>query len=275
MTNPFPSLAESARNTRVSYILASVTLGMFALGASLPGFSPVVRLTAGRVPVDGLSLVTFLFASPMMSDAALAAVILVYFGRDLEKHLGPLRFLLIYFTSALAGVAAQVAGQPQLPIGGGTAATIGVLVVYAYLWPLNSVSMLGALSIGPRQFLMLTVGYRFLFGGLVGGGAGLSVLGGLGMGALWCAWLSRTSAASKYRRTLRTALVGDAASWSGFQWSMISRSGLHPVTLEELDRVMSKANDKGMRALSDEERAFVHRLRLQSAAPGSPSDQRT
>jgi hypothetical protein len=163
-----------------------------------------------------------------------------------------------------------------MPIGGGAAAAMGTLVVYAYLWPLNRVQILGAIATGPRQLLMISVGYRFLFGfGASAGGTGLSLLGGCAMGALFCGVLSHTSAGSKYRRNLRTALVGDARSWSTFDWNSIPREGLHPLTLEELDRVMAKAKDKGLRSLTDDERAFVHRMRQQqsgqNATAGAPT----
>ena len=269
MSNPFPYIAESTRNVRASLVLAATTLTLFALGMSFPGFSPTLQLSPARVPVGRASFSTFLFASPTVTDAILAAVILVYFGRDLEKNLGTGKFLVLYFLSALGGVTAQLMAPPRVPIAGGTAAAIGALVAYSYLWPLNRVSVFGTMAIGPRQLLMISVGYRFLWGGGLAGGAGLSLLGGLAMGAVFCAWMSHTSAASKYRRSLRTALVGDAASWSTLDWDAIPREGLHALTLEELDRVMAKAKTKGIRSLTDDERAFVHRLRLRSATADS------
>lgn len=266
MSNPFPSIVESTRNVRASSVLAATTLTLFALSMSVPGVSPALHLTAARVPVGRASFGTFLFASSSVTDAVLAAVILIYFGRDLEKNLGTGKFLVLYFLSALAGVSAQLMAPPRAPLAGGTAAAIGALVVYAYLWPLNRVQVFGTMTIGPRQLLLISVGYRFLWGfGLAGGGTGLSLLGGVGMGALFCVWLSHTSAASKYRRSLRTALVGDAASWNSVDWDAIPREGLHALTLEELDRVRTKATASGIRSLTDDERAFVHRLRLRSA----------
>ncbi len=280
MTNPLPVILEHTRNVRASVLLAATTVVLFALSNTIPGFTPGVHLTAARVPVDRTALLTFLFASPTVTDAVLAAVILYYFGRDLEKNLGTGKFLLLYFLSAIAGVAVQFSAPPRMPIGGGTAAAIGTLVVYAYLWPLNRVQIFGAIATGPRQLLMISVGYRFLFGfGVSAGGTGLSLLGGLAMGALFCGVLSHTSAGSKYRRNLRTALVGDAKSWSTFDWNTIPREGLHPLTLEELDRVMAKSKDKGLRSLTDDERAFVHRMRQQqsgqAANAGAPSSAPT
>jgi hypothetical protein len=171
--------------------------------------------------------------------------------------------------SALGGIGVELL-LPAGPLGGGPAAAIGVLVVHAYLWPLNRIRMLGIITVGPRELLLFMVGYRFLwrfgFGGM-GGGAmpGLGVLGGAAGGALFCAWLSHTSAASQYRRTLRSAMVGDASSWSSLDWDAIPREGLHALTVEELDRVRAKVEAQGLRSLSEDERAFVHRLRLRTS----------
>src|SRR6478672_10668972 len=77
------------------------------------------------------------------------------------------------------------------------------------------------------------------------------VLGGAAGGALFCAWLSHTSAASQYRRTLRSAMVGDASSWSSLDWDAIPHDGLHALTVEELDRVRAKVEAQGVRALSE------------------------
>jgi membrane associated rhomboid family serine protease len=274
MTNPFPTIAEHTRSLRASTVLAFTTVVLFILDASMPQFTSGLQLSAARVPVASISLLTFLFAASTVTDAILAAVILVYFCRDLEKNLGTGKFLLLYLSGSLAGAGAQLLGASRLPVAGGAAAAIGALVVYSYLWPLNRVVVLGTIPVGPRQLLMITVGYRFLWGfGMTGPGAGtaLSLLGGAAMGVLFCGWLSHTSAASKYRRALRTALVGDAASWSGFDVNSVPRDGLHSVTLEELDRVLAKAKDKGIRSLTDEERAFVHRLRQRAQAETAPA----
>ncbi len=99
------------------------------------------------------------------------------------------------------------------------------------------------------------------FFGLLGLAGTVAIVGGLAGGLLFCFWLEHTSAGSLYRRRLRTALVGDASSWNDVDWDAIPREGLHQITVEELDRVIAKARAYGVRSLTDEERAFAHRMR--------------
>ena len=280
MPSPIPALIERMRDVRVYAAVAIAIAVLAALDASLAWFTPSLLLTAAHRLANPMALSSFLFASPGGMDALPAAVIVFYFGRDLEKKFGALAFLGIYLLCALGGAAVGLTA-PGTPMGGGPAGAVGALVVYAYLWPLNRVRMFNLVTIGPRELLLIMVGYRFLWrfgaGGMggPGGASGLAVLGGAAGGVLLCAILSHTSAASQYRRTLRTAMVGDAASWSSLDWDAIPRDGLHALTVEELERVRAKADDGGIRALSDEERAFVHRLRLRTTTSAPEESSRT
>jgi Rhomboid family len=272
MSNPIPALMERMRDVRVYAVIALAIVVLAALDASLSWFTPSLLLTKAHRPANPMAFSSFLFASPGGMEALPAAVILFYFGRDLEKKFGALAFLGIFLLCAAGGAAVGLM-MPGTPMGGGPAGAIGALVVYAYLWPLNRVRILNVITIGPRELLLVMVGYRFLWrfgmGGMGGRGAGsgLAVLGGAAAGALVCAVLSHTSAGSQYRRTLRSAMVGDAASWSSLDWDAIPREGLHALTVDELDRVRAKAESSGVRSLTDDERAFVHRLRLRATSP--------
>src|SRR5690242_10745932 len=145
MTNPFPTIAEHTRSLRASTVLAFATVVLFILDSSSPRFHAGLQLSSGHVPAASISLLTFLFAASSVTDTVLAGVILVYFCRDLEKNLGTGKFLLLYFSCSMAGAGAQYLGASRLPIAGGTAAAIGALVVYAYLWPLNRVTVFGSI----------------------------------------------------------------------------------------------------------------------------------
>jgi hypothetical protein len=267
MANPVHSLADRMRDVRLSVVLALAMLALAAIDAIAPTFTPALLLDKAHHPVNRDALLTFLCASPGGLDAFPAAAILYYFGPEVERKLGVWRFLLLFVLSALGGIGVELL-LPAGPLAGGPAAAIGVLVVHAYLWPLNRVRMLGIITVGPRELLLFMIGYRFLwrfgFGGM-GAMPGLGVLGGAAGGALFCAWLSHTSAGSQYRRTLRTAMVGDATAWSSLDWDAIPRDGLHALTVEELDRVRAKVESQGIRSLSEDERAFVHRMRLRVA----------
>lgn len=280
MLSPLPPLASGSREARATYLLAAAGVIVFALGAALPGLTPAApaamrgippellrRLPPGAIPDASPTYTVWmmlagLFMSPSVIDAVLGTAILIYFGRDVERQLGLSRFLLLYFLGAVLGLGVQLATS-SFTLAAGTAGAIAVLLVYARLWPLNRVSVFGVAAVGARELLMVGVGYRLLWRmGLGGSGDLLAALGGLAGGAIFCAWLEHTSAGSDYRRRVRSALVGDAKSWNEIDWDAIPRDGLHPLNLEELDRIADKARTSGVKSLTDDERAFVHRLRL-------------
>jgi len=239
--------------------LAAATIILAALPMVVPHWTPLLRFSRGGMPLDPRALLTFAFTAPSIRDTLFAAVLLASFGPDIERQLGRLTFLALYLSAAIGGAATAIA-TPNAPAGGAFAAAVGMLVVYAYLWPLNRVSVVGITAVRARDALIFLVGYRLFFGFGFGGGVDASPIGGLVVGVLWMAVLNHTSAASQYRRRLRTALVGDGKG--DIEWDAIPRDGLHPLTLEELERVQQKCEAEGPRALNDEERAFVHRLRL-------------
>lgn len=240
--------------------IAALQLLTAVLGVAMPGWSPTIQFSPAMMPADGSALLTFPFAANTLWDTAVAAVVLASFGPEVERQLGRPKLWAIYLTTAVAGGATALA-MPGFPAGGALAGAIGLLVVYAHFWPLNRVPILGFTAIGPRELLAVLLGYRLFFG-LGGSWFDAAPFAGLAAGLLWLAALHHTSAASQYRRRLQTALVGDRASWADVDWDAIPRDGLHPITLEELDRVIAKGRAHGVRALTEEERAFLHRMRL-------------
>ena len=242
--------------------LAAAAIALAVLPLLGPHWSPLLRLTKAHTLADPTALLTFAFTAASMRDALVGALVLATFGPDVERQFGVWMFLALFLTSAIGGAAALII-TPNLPAGGVFAGAVGLLVVYAYLWPLNRVPIFGFGAVTARDALIFLVGYRLLFGfGFARGGMiDATPFGGLAVGLLWMAVLQHTSAASKYRRRLREALVGKQA-WSSIDFDAIPRQGLHALVLEELDRVRAKYEAQGARSLNDEERAFVHRLRL-------------
>src|SRR5215217_3769092 len=118
MSNPIPSLVERMRDVRVYAAIALAILVLAALDASLSWFTPSLLLTKAHRPANPMAFSSFLFASPGGMEALPAAVILFYFGRDLEKKFGALAFLGIYLICALGGAAVGLM-TPGTPMGGG------------------------------------------------------------------------------------------------------------------------------------------------------------
>lgn len=253
---------------------AAIALALFPFLGS--HWSPLLRFTKAHALVDPAALLTFAFTAASIRDTIVGALILATFGPDIERQLGSAMFLALFLTSAIGGAATGII-TPNMPTGGVFAGAVGALVVYAYLWPLNRVPIFGFGAIRARDALIFLVGYRLLWGGgfmIAGAGGGVGIdatpFGGLAVGFVWMAVLQHTSGSSQYRRRLRTALVGKDGG-SDVDFEAIPRDGLHKMVLEELDRVREKYQTQGARSLNDEERAFVHRLRLRQTDGASPA----
>lgn len=251
--------------------LAAAAIALAALPFVVPQWSPLLRFTPAHRLADPVALLTFAFTAASIRDVVIGAMVLATFGPDLERQLGQWMFLALFLTTAIGGAATGIA-TPNVPTGGVFAGAVGALVVYAYLYPLNRVSVFGLATVTARDALIFLVGYRLLFGfGFArGGGIDATPFGGLAIGFVWMAVLQHTSGASQYRRRLRTALVGKEG-WSEIDFDAIPRDGLHAMVLEELDRVREKHRTQGARSLTEDERAFVHRLRLRQSGEASPA----
>jgi hypothetical protein len=195
--------------------------------------------------------------------------------------MGSGRFLGLYFVAGLGGallslILSQVA---PYPIVGASGAIFGVELVYASLWPHDRIYIWGALPVEARWLVIGQTAYSIFggFGGLgsLGGGvAHFAHLGGYAGAFLYLRWIEFRSPLRAYQRKLDQAtfgkrgwgLSGDAEEIA--RWEAIPRAGLHAMNVEELDRVIAKAKKNGVRSLTSDERAFLHRMSLR----GAPND---
>jgi membrane associated rhomboid family serine protease len=230
--------------------------------------APDLMLHPPRVGEEPWTPITFLFVGRGPWFGGLFAALCFYqFGREVERYLGAVKFAGMVVTAALAAAAVGYAGGlPEVGAAGATAA--GVLVAYMRMWPVNRVSLFGWAAFRARDLLIVYVGYSLL--GSVGGGQlrwdGLIPAAGAAAALLFLVVIDRDSAGAKFRQRLDRALYGDGSSRNEIDWEGIPRDGLHGVTLEELERIEAKARASGIRALTPDERAFVHRLQLRRSA---------
>lgn len=206
---------------------------------------------------------------------------LYFFGPRVEERLGSRHFLTLYLLSGLGGAALSYITADlthTTSIVGASGATFGVFLAFAYYWPRERVLIWGLLPVEARVLVLVTTAYA-IFGGvtrgsIVGGGiAHFAHLGGYAAAYLYLAWLDRHSPAREFRKRVDTALYGGKpggvlpVGGSGEpRWESISREGLHPLNLEELDRLQAKVREHGAGSLTPDERAFLHRLAQRESA---------
>ena len=199
-----------------------------------------------------------------------------FFGPRIEAQLGGRKFLALYFISGLSGAALSYFLAPDAPIIGASGAIFGIELAFAMFWPREKVYIWGALPIEARWLVLGTTAYTVWAGFGTSGGttAHFAHLGGYIGGFLYLRWIDFRSPLRAYQRKLETAtygkrglgLMGDTEEIA--RWEAIPRGGLHPMNVEELDRVITKAKKNGVRSLTSEERAFLHRMSLR----GIPDD---
>ena len=248
---------------------------------------PALRYTLAFVPALFVerpwTAFTYMFVhAPGLAHIGFNMLALYFFGPRVEQRLGSAHFFSLYLVSGLGGAALSFL-TPAASIVGASGAVFGVLMAFARYWPREKIYIWGVLPIEARVLVILTTAYE-LFGGVSGGrfgGAGIAHyahLGGYGAAFLYLAWMDRYSPAREFRKRLDTALYGGQPSGvasvasvltgpSEPNWDAIPRDGLHPLNLEELDRLRAKAREHGMASLTADERAFVHRLSLRESAP--------
>ncbi|MGG1945964.1 rhomboid family intramembrane serine protease [Trinickia sp. NRRL B-1857] len=118
---------------------------------------------------------------------------LYMFGRDVERVLGRMRFLVLYLASLLAGGATQtavlLASQPSgMPTVGASAGVFGVLVGYAVLFPKRRVVLLFPPIPMPAWLFASAYALIELLSGVSGDTSGIAHFAHLGgmLGAIVC-----------------------------------------------------------------------------------------
>lgn len=258
-------------------ILANVIV--FALQYLAPWGNLVTAIGEFYAPVSLMQpwrFFTYMFLHGSVWHILFNMLTFGFFGPRVEAQLGGRRFLALYFISGLSGAVLSYFMTPDAAIIGASGAIFGIELAFAIFWPREKVYIWGALPIESRWLVILTTAYTVYAGfGTSGGGiAHFAHLGGYIGAFLYLKWIDFRSPLRAYQRKLETAtygkrglgLLGDNEEIA--RWEAIPRTGLHPMNVEELDRVIAKAKRDGVRSLTADERAFLHRMSLR----GTPDD---
>lgn len=237
---------------------------VFILCMAMPGLRDVLALYPPRVLSEPWTPITYMFVhAPGIWHIGFNMLALYFFGPRLEARLGGENFIALYLVSGLGGAALSFF-TPNAQIVGASGAVFGVFLGYARCWPHDRIMIWGIIPVEARILVILTTLYA-VWGGLgsVGGGiAHFAHLGGYLGGFLYLAWLERRSPSRQYRKRVETAMFGKPSVLASDvpQWDAIRRDGLHPLNLEEIDRLAEKVRVHGSGSLTPDERAFLHRM---------------
>jgi membrane associated rhomboid family serine protease len=236
---------------------------MYVLTLAVPGLGDALVF----VPVFLLSrpwtLLTYMFLHGSLGHIFFNMLALYFFGPRIEARLGSRRFLGLYLASGVMGGLLSFT-SPMTGVIGASGAVYGVMFGFARYWPRDVVHIWGVL---PVEVRWLVVGMTVLslvsgFGGAGDGIAHFAHLGGFLGAWIYLKVLDRTSGARRFQSRAVSTAPAVVATTSGAvaRWSRIQREGLHPVNLEELDRVMAKLQREGLSRLTDGEKEFLERF---------------
>ena len=227
--------------------LIVLNVGMFLLSTVFPALPQALMLVPALIPRRPWTVVTYMFLHAGLWHLAFNMLALYFFGPRLEGRLGERQFLVLYGISGLVGALASLAFTPRAAIVGASGAIFGVMLGYARYWPRALIYIWGVVPVQARWFVIGMTALS-LFGGFGGAQAGVAHfahLGGFLGGFVYLAWADRRSPAARFRSrvTASTPLDGSPSA----QWSKIRLEDLHPVNREEVERLLRKSAEGGVR----------------------------
>lgn len=240
--------------------LIVANVGVALLAMVFPRLPVALAYMPSLVLTRPWTVVTYMFVHAGFGHLFFNMLALYFFGPQLEDRIGSRNFLGLYLTSGLAGALFSFL-TPLAMIVGASGAVYGVMLGYALYWPRIKVLIWGIVPV-EAWFLVVIMTALALYGGAGFGQRGVAHfahLGGFVGGFLYLKIMERRSPAARFRTRAKGA-VRPAARDDIERWQRIPRAGLHPVNLEELDRVLAKLAASGVEALTPDERLFLDRF---------------
>jgi membrane associated rhomboid family serine protease len=243
--------------------LLFVNVVMYVLTLVVPGLGDAFMFVPALILSRPWSLVTYMFLHGSFGHIFFNMLALYFFGPRIEARIGSRRFLGLYLASGVMGGLLSFT-SPMIGVIGASGAVYGVMLGYAHYWPRDVVHIWGVLPVEVR-WLVAGLTVLSLVSGFGGAGDGIAHFAHLGgfLGAwIYLRVLDQTTGARRFRSQAVAAARPslETPSSTAARWAKIQREGLHPVNLEELDRVLAKLQQEGVGRLTDGEREFLERF---------------
>ncbi len=234
---------------------------MYGLVIVLPGLGDALMFVPALFLSRPWTIVTYMFLHGGLGHIFFNMLVLFFFGPRLEARMGSRQFLGLYLTSGIVGGLLSFT-SPMIGVIGASGAVYGVMLAFASYWPREVVHIWGVLPIEVR-WLVLGMTVLSLVSGFGGAGDGIAHFAHLGgfLGAwIYLKVMDRTSGARRFQSKAVASAPAVSSSAAVARWSRINRDGLHPVNIEEIDRILAKLQQEGVARLTDGERETLDRF---------------
>ncbi len=246
--------------------LIVANVGIYLLTMARPDLASTLAFVPQRLlfePWTVFTAFTYMFVHAGFGHILWNMIGLFFFGPRVEMTLGGRRFLTLYFVSGLFGALLSFFFAPAVGVVGASGAVFGVEFAYARFWPRDKIWVY-FIPVEARVLVVIMV-ILSLFGGFTGrfepGVAHFAHLGGF-LGAAIFFWLSSGNRGAKRFRKKAT-LSGSRPLGLGDdmkRWESIPRDELHELNRMEVDRLLDKVREHGVKSLTAEERACLDRF---------------
>lgn len=209
-------------------------------------------------------VVTYMFLHANGMHILFNMLMLFFFGPRLEAKLGGAAFLKLYFISGIGGAILSVVFAPYAAVVGASAAVFGVTIAFARYWPRENIYIWGILPV-PAWMLAFFLIVTNLLSGLSGASTGVAHfahLGGALFGFLYLVLRDRKTAAARtaWRKRVAPPSAGVSDGEAMRRWASIRADELHELNREEVEQLLAKVTQQGVRSLTADERAFLDRM---------------
>jgi rhomboid family protein len=242
--------------------LIATNVALFALGVAMPDLWMTLALRPRFMLQQPWTPITYMFVHGGLMHVFFNMLMLYFSGPRVEERLGSRRFIVLYLLSGLGGAVLSLL-TPNATIVGASGATFGVFLAYARFWPRDRFLIWGIAPVEARVLVLISTAISLL--GFGRGIAHWAHLGGYAAAYLYLRFIEASSDRQRFRKRVDAATFGKQSPivvTGEPDFDSIKRDGLHALTLEELDRLRAKVAAEGTGALTPDERAFLHRMRL-------------
>jgi membrane associated rhomboid family serine protease len=169
---------------------------------------------------------------------------LFFFAGDVERRLGRLSFLVMYFLSGLGGAMLSLLA-PQATVIGASGGMLGVLVAFAMLFPDARIIVFPIFIPVRARYIAVIYGFITVAGLLGGMGDGIAHWAHLGGMVVAFLYLKSRPAGARLLDLFRAG-------------RRVMRERRSAVLETELDRILEKVHRDGITALTNQERDFLN-----------------